>query len=235
MAMFSVHSSAVLLVTCTLLTGCPGGDDDPMGSADGGTSADSGADDGMTGGDAASSGADDASSADGTADGGVDPLADMTGEEIYTAYCAACHGVTGVGTALGYELRHPVREFATWVVRNGRPGDEFPDSAMMVYGPELISDDALDRVWDYLDAFEQPADGAGLFADYCANCHGPTATGGVVNVNISDKGFGDIQEKVREGEGGSPGARFEYMPGESPSRISDAELQLIADFIATGA
>lgn len=46
--------------------------------------------------------------------------------EVFLAVCAACHGSTGEGTERGYELRHPARGYATFVVRTGRPGVGFP-------------------------------------------------------------------------------------------------------------
>jgi mono/diheme cytochrome c family protein len=207
-AMLMSLRALALSCVCVALAACPS-DDDPAG--DGGT--DSAADDG--------------------GDDGPDPHADLSGEEIYTMFCAACHGTEGQGTDLGYELQHPVRDFSNWVVRNGRPGDEFESSVMSPYGPESLSDASLDKVWDWLDTFEQPTDGAALYDDYCANCHGADTTGGVVGVDISDKEVQDITEKVRQGIGlGDPGARMLYMPQYDATWLTDEEIGLIADFIA---
>jgi mono/diheme cytochrome c family protein len=156
-----------------------------------------------------------------------------TGEQLYLQLCAACHGADAMGTALGYELRHPPRTLAMWVVRNGRPGDEFPTSMMAAYPPEVLSDAELESIFDFLDSFPQPATPEGLYLDYCGNCHGPDALGGVVGKNIGDKEDGDIHEKVREGENtGNPGVRALYMPRFETATLSDAEIDAIAGFIA---
>ena len=149
------------------------------------------------------------------------------------AQCAACHGPEGEGTALGYEIQHPVRPYSAWVVRHGRTAGEFP-GAMLKYDSSQLNDDQLSSIFDYLDSFPQPTTGEGLYGDYCRNCHGPNARGGVTGADISDKAFNDIREKVREGEGGTAyGNRGAYMPSFPASRLSDAELRAIADYIAT--
>lgn len=148
------------------------------------------------------------------------------------AQCATCHGPTGEGTALGYEIRHPVRDYATWVVRHGRSGGEFPGSAMPPYGAAGVSDAQLSSIFDYLGSFPQPSDGRGLYLDYCRNCHGKDARGGVTGVDISDKGYQDALEKIRQGEGGTDYAnRAEYMPAFPASTLSDDEVEAITDYI----
>ncbi|MCA9707642.1 MAG: cytochrome c [Myxococcales bacterium] len=213
-----------------MLAGCPGDDPDP-GSSDSSGTDPSGAD---------SSGTDSSGGVDTTGDPSGDPTAgptagpDASGEELYGQLCSPCHGPNGVGTTLGYELQHPVREFSTWVVRNGRPGDEFENSSMSAYGTNVVSDTSLEEIWDYLDAQPQPTTGEGLYLDYCANCHGVDATGGVVGKDISDKTFADSLERVREGAGLSdPGARMFYMPAFDTDVVSDQELQLLIDHVAT--
>lgn len=156
------------------------------------------------------------------------------GEALFASLCAPCHGAAAEGTALGNELRHPVRPYAEWVVRNGRPGEEFDDSAMVAVGPDVLSDAELQKIFDYLDSFRQPADGEGLFLDYCRNCHGSDARGGVVHKDISDKDFNDALEKVRQGSGGQNyGARTRYMPAFGADVLSDEEVRAITEHIAT--
>ncbi|HKY36785.1 MAG TPA: c-type cytochrome [Polyangiaceae bacterium] len=150
------------------------------------------------------------------------------------AQCAVCHGPTGDGTALGYEIRHPVRPYTAWVVRHGRTGGEFPGSAMLAYATAALSDAHLSSIFDYLDSFPQPTDGQGLYLDYYRNCHGTNARGGVTGVDISDKAYNDALEKVREGEGGTNYAnRAIYMPAFPASRLSDADVRAIAEYIGT--
>jgi mono/diheme cytochrome c family protein len=156
-----------------------------------------------------------------------------TGQEIFRAACAPCHGQEGEGTALAYEVRHPVRPFAGWVVRNGRPGPGFP-LPMAAYTPGLVSDEQLAEIWDYLGALPQPTTGKELYQDYCANCHGVDARGGSVGKGISDKGGADLLEKVREGAGGANyAARTRYMPKWTNTQLTDQEIDLIARHIAT--
>ncbi len=170
-----------------------------------------------------------------TANDTMDPTAGLSGEELFAQLCSPCHGPQGEGVAmLGYELQHPVREFSTWVARNGRPGDEFASSSMSAYSTAVVSDVQLEEIWDYLDSFPQPTTGEGLFLDYCRNCHGVDARGGVVNKDISDQSYLDVLERVRDGAAtGDPGARTLYMHGYGTDEVSDAEVQLIVDYIAS--
>lgn len=110
-----------------------------------------------------------------------------TGEEVYmNAGCAACHGADGQGTTLGPELQHPDRDHFTWIVRNGvnTPKlEEFKNSVMIAYGTQVLTDNELDLVVEWLQSLPQPTTGAALFADYCAGCHGDDGRGGL---KISD-------------------------------------------------
>lgn len=135
---------------------------------------------------------------------------------------------------LGYELRHPDREHARWVIRNGRPGVEFENSAMIPFSEAVLSDADLDAIFDYLDSFPQPESGAELYLDYCRNCHGADAAGGAVDKGIRGRSYHDALEKVREGEGGKNyGARGQYMSAFDAAELSNAEVQAIADYLAT--
>jgi mono/diheme cytochrome c family protein len=157
----------------------------------------------------------------------------VSGEELFKSICAPCHGFEGEGTALAYELRHPHRGHATWVIRNGRPGPEFPDTAMAAYSPDVVSDVQLEEIFDYLDSFPQPTTGEDLYLDYCRNCHGADPrTGGVVDKNPLDEPADSVLEEVRDGSGGNDyGNRHEYMPAFSSARLSDAEVQAIVDWM----
>ena len=160
------------------------------------------------------------------------PPADLSGEELFTLFCAACHGPEGEGSDLGYEIRHHAREHFDWVVRNGRPGLEFVDSEMTAFNEQILPADSLDKIYEYLDAFPQPDTSETLYLDYCGNCHGSTGNNGLAE-EIIGKPLNDVTEKVRQGENlGDVGNRAIYMPRFDTSRISDAELQLIVDFIS---
>ena len=78
----------------------------------------------------------------GTSDaGGGDAAGDLPTSPIPGyAICVPCHGPEGAGVpTMGPEIQHPVVDFSTWVVRNGRmhPGFKLP---MMKYTPEMLSD-----------------------------------------------------------------------------------------------
>ena len=92
----------------------------------------------------------------------------------------------------------------------------------------------IEEIWDFLSDMPQPTTGEGLFLDYCANCHGADALGGVVDEDLDEEDFLNIVETVREGEGENDyGARLEYMPSWTNAELSDAQLKLIADYLST--
>ena len=203
-----------------------GSDDDGRATtdADGGTSGGP-----STSGDAGSSG--DAGLPEelesSSSSGGATP-----GQVLYEDMCAVCHGEDALGTAAGYELRHPVREHSTWVLRNGRPGLEFENSAMVAFDTDVVPDELLEEVWDYLDAFPQPETGEGLYHDYCGNCHGPEADGGSVDQDVTHADRDEIWETVRDGKHTSElGERHEYMPAFDETVLTDDEIDLIVDFV----
>ena len=159
----------------------------------------------------------------------------LTGEELFLAYCSGCHGADAMGTTLAYELRHVDRDYAHWVVRNGRSGGEFEPTAMPAFSEEALSPAALDAIVDHLDAFPQPTTGEGLFVDYCGNCHGADARTGPAQVDLPDEILEEPStalETVREGENeGGIGARLGFMPAVSADRLTDAEVQAIVDYV----
>ena len=213
----------VLVVGALTLAACPAGDDAGTGAE--------GTDTGSTSSAESSSTAASVDSSGGETSGG----SDVSGEEFFLSVCAACHGTDGEGTPLGYEIQHPVRDYSTWVVRHGRPAGnpELPGSVMVAYEPGTLPDATLEEIWDYLDTYPQPTTGEALYMDYCRNCHGEDAAGGITGVDIRPE-LGEIFEKVREGENvGAWSNRPEAMPAFDESRLTDAEIQLIADHVAT--
>lgn len=182
-------------------------------------------------GDSGDGSAGDSSAGDGS-EGSSSGGAEQTGEELFLGYCAGCHGPDALGTALGYELRHPNRGYAEWVVRNGRAPGELAPSFMAAYPTESLSDENLQLIFDHLDSFAQPTTGEALYLDYCRNCHGPDGAGGVVPENILEKTPAEALEKVREGEGGANyGSRLGYMPAFADERLTNAEVQSIMDWL----
>lgn len=218
----TLYAVPVALLT---LAACPAADDVGTGGEGTGSTSDASTSEAST------SGVDSSGGESSTGDAPA-----ISGEEFFLSVCAPCHGSDGEGTALGYEVQHPVRDYATWVVRNGRPpgNTELPGSVMVAYATGSLADATLEEIWDYLDTFPQPTTGEALYVDYCRNCHGTDALGGITDVNIREPGaLAEIFEKVREGENvGNYAARGSSMPAFDEGRISDAEIQLIADYLA---
>ena len=222
---------SLLFVGLLTLAACPAGDDTGDGGDTDATTADGGSSSGGSTSDASTSGVDSSGGEESSSGGNTG----VSGEEFFMSVCSPCHGNEGEGTPLGYEIQHPVRDYSTWVARNGRPAGnpELPGSVMVGYAPGTLDDATLTEIWDYLDSFPQPTTGEGLYLDYCRNCHGEDAAGGITGVDIRPE-LGEIFEKVREGEHvGDWANRAEAMPIFDESRLSDAEIQLIADHVAT--
>ncbi|MFT3709915.1 MAG: cytochrome c [Archangium sp.] len=185
---------------------------------------------------------------DGSVSGGVSeedaglPVVDagviaVTGESLFAAQCAACHGPTGEGTSLAYQLRSPVRPYATFVIRNGRHEAITFTGAMPSFSTTAVSDMNLGLIFDFLDAVPRPTDGQGLYVRFCGNCHGPEGEGGRADEGLVHKAYDEpeeIEEAVREGHGRQRyGDREEYMPAWTAAQLSDAEVTLIAAWLRT--
>jgi mono/diheme cytochrome c family protein len=151
-------------------------------------------------------------------------------EVLYRTNCLVCHGERGVGTMLAPDIQHPIRDYATWVVRHGRAVTTFA-KPMEVWGPEKLSDADLMLIFDYLDTPPKGTTGQALFKDFCANCHGADAKGGVVKHDITTE-VDEIPTRVRMGaHAGEFQEREEFMPVFSTTILSDAEVQLIRSYV----
>jgi mono/diheme cytochrome c family protein len=115
-------------------------------------------------------------------------------------------------------------------VRNGLPGEDFKDP-MEGIEPEVLSDAQLETIWEWLDEPPQPTTGEGLYLDYCGNCHGADGTGGPTMRPILNE-LGELEDVVRSGTHlGEFEMRREYMPAYSMSVLTDAEVDLIYDYV----
>lgn len=156
--------------------------------------------------------------------------APVNGEAIFNVACKTCHEAQGAGGKLGPEIQHPVRDHATWVVRNGLPGAAFP-KPMEKIPADLLSDAELNMVFDYLDMPPQATSGQALYLDYCGNCHGADGKGGPTTRNILDE-LDKLRDNVKKGtHPGDFGNRKEYMPTLNPSKLTDAEVDLIYAYV----
>jgi mono/diheme cytochrome c family protein len=160
-------------------------------------------------------------------------LTTMNGIDYYAHVCAGCHGANGEGTTRGYEIRNPVIDFATHVIRTGRPGLEFQDS-MPVYLVEKLAQKQLDEILAWLRTAPKPASGGGLYNRFCANCHAKDATGGTSEKLVRNKEVDDFIDAVRQGRvAGDYDLRNRYMPGWSGSELTDTEVELIFNYVRT--
>ncbi len=158
----------------------------------------------------------------------------------YAAACTACHQAQAQGfAALAPETRHTPVGYAQWIVRNGRAGTSmtpFPVVAPAVPDPNNtnapVSDAELTEIITWLNGLPKPLDGAGLYHDFCGNCHGPVdPIGGSVPYNIKGLATQTYTDAVRKGFGMNPAMRDEYMPAFDMIALTDAELGLIRTFL----
>jgi mono/diheme cytochrome c family protein len=145
----------------------------------------------------------------------------------YTKTCQVCHGSAGQGISpIGPEIRHAPPTYFNWVVRNGRAG-----SAMLAFPVTMIPDTTLAEIQAWLAGLPKPMTGEQLYLDFCGNCHGPMGSGGGTGTAVQHKVKADLNMRVRMGEGTDPSMRYSYMPPESPTELTDPELELINAYL----
>ncbi len=154
--------------------------------------------------------------------------------QLYAGLCVECHGESGEGVeGLGPEIQHPVRDFGDYLVRNGSERPQYQDP-MPAIGAEAVSDEVLAEIWDFLDSQPRPTDGAGLYADFCRNCHGDDGNA-VPNHGITGM-RANADEYIRNVRGGHHAGEFGnrngYMPAWTADALSDAEITMIAEYVA---
>ncbi len=144
--------------------------------------------------------------------------------------CATCHGETGEGTPKGPHILHPVKDFSTWLVRNGRKHPSFPE-AMPKFTEAEVPTVQLNQILAFLSEPPKPTTGRDLFNDFCRQCHG--ADGKLVSGhNIATKTAQEFITNVRNGH--HPGEferRTGYMPKWSAAELTDAEIRLMNTYL----
>jgi ubiquinol-cytochrome c reductase cytochrome c subunit len=114
------------------------------------------------------------------------------GQNLFEVNCSSCHGAEGRGTSLGPSLEGVGAASADFNLRTGRMPLPYP-TAPTLRKPPAFDDDEIDALVAYVASLgEGPpipevnlgsgsvSEGAGLFLDNCAPCHGATANGGAV-------------------------------------------------------
>lgn len=156
-----------------------------------------------------------------------------TGAALFGMHCAACHEEKGSGGLKAPEIQHPVRDYATWVVRNGRPADPKWAMPMAKFAADELSDADLTLILDYLDEPPQPTSGQTLYRDYCQNCHGVDGKSKPADHDITQE-VDELAKMVRDGaHAGEYTKRDGFMPKFSTTRLTDAEVELIRAYVDT--
>ena len=177
---------------------------------------------------------------DGTDTGG--DAAQSDGLALYADRCSACHGPDGKGLDnVGPVIRFADRDYATWVVRNGRDEMDF-GLAMPVFASQGglsagLSDAALASILDAILEPPLPTDGGLLYRGLCGNCHGTAGEGGRANMALAGDrapSFDLARSRVRIGSGGSHYDRAdEYMPSWTEEALPDEAISAIASYLAS--
>ncbi|MEM9059340.1 MAG: cytochrome-c oxidase, cbb3-type subunit III [Pseudomonadota bacterium] len=181
------------------------------------------------------------------ADPDLDSFAKAGGAAIFRTYCSQCHGAGAAG-AKGYPnlidddwLWGGTAEMIAATVRHGIRW-EFDDdtrySEMPAFGrDEILTADEISVVADYALSLsgrgEATEDGAVLFADNCAACHGDAGLGdaeqGAPNLADAIWLYGSERDAVVETITYS---RFGVMPSWS-ERLTEAQIRQVAHYVHT--
>jgi cytochrome c553 len=157
--------------------------------------------------------------------------------DSYVFYCAPCHGRSGKGDGpVAPSLRARPADLSTLAERNGgtfprervaayisgigRPITAHGTSEMPVWGPAFRALDASDRraavrvsaIVDHLESLQPSENGAVIFREHCARCHGASGSGGPSAVN-SRKAPPDLTKYAMRNGG--------IFPSERLARIID--------------
>jgi len=162
----------------------------------------------------------------------------ISGEDFFKNpnECSLCHGEDALGVdpdslsvpGGGPEVRHPDPEYTRWLLRNGREDHpDFPEG-MAAYDDCILSDQMIEEIIVFLNSFPQPTDGAGLYNDYCANCHGADGRGGVSTRGLAGE-TGETGMLIQSGTHlGEYELRNEFMPVID---LTQEELNMVMDYM----
>jgi mono/diheme cytochrome c family protein/chitodextrinase len=146
---------------------------------------------------------------------GEPPPPPATGEQLYSTYCQACHGVNGTGG-----------------VYEGVTGSSASEIANYIQNEPLmqsisLNSEQIQAISDFLNGEggtgggtppPDPTDGATLYSNNCAGCHGSLATSSKL-----DRTAAQIQAAIDANTGGMGGL----------SNLTATNIQAIADALST--
>jgi ubiquinol-cytochrome c reductase cytochrome c subunit len=169
-----------------------------------------------------------------------DPALVEAGRQLYLTSCVSCHGVDGVGSADGPDIRNAGQAGADFMLRTGRmpmaaPSPQPPDK------PPAYNDEQIRQLVAYVGSLgEGPAiphidvskgnlqRGSELYLSNCAACHNSSAVGGA----ISDGRYApSLQQTEAQQVGEAPRVGPGEMPRFGPEVITDEELNDIATYV----
>jgi ubiquinol-cytochrome c reductase cytochrome c subunit len=149
------------------------------------------------------------------------------GRDPFESRCASCHGDQGAGTEFGPSLNGVGAASADFYLRTGRMPLADP-TAPPIRKPTDLSEEQITALVNYVAQLSEGgpdiptvdlsdtslSNGARLFADNCAACHGATANGGAVGDDafaptLHESAALDVAEAVIVGPGEMPVFAFD--------------------------
>jgi ubiquinol-cytochrome c reductase cytochrome c subunit len=175
--------------------------------------------------------------------------ADLPGRALYLRDCAWCHGSRGEGSSYGPTLGGVGTASTDFMVRTGRMPIPRPEEQ-----PERAEVPYTDRQIEELVAFvatlteaqaEGPGipsldvsagdivEGAGLYEEHCAACHGALGSGGALTNGLIAPGLQhstpvEVAEAIRIGGAGFLSGN---MPKFGPESLTDEQVNSLARYV----
>jgi MYXO-CTERM domain-containing protein len=152
--------------------------------------------------------------------------APSTGENLYAANCANCHGDPWSGPAVDSSLPGLKRVtgarsctitgaiFGTSVFPQGVPD-------MVAFGNQQLTTTQIDAIAGYLNS--RTANGEQRYVSTCAGCHGNDGRGGRVDGSVRGESASEITEAIREKRA------MQFL-----DCLSSSDIQLTASFLGSG-
>jgi quinol---cytochrome-c reductase cytochrome c subunit len=168
------------------------------------------------------------------------------GRDLYLRDCAWCHGAQGEGSIYGPSLVGVGAASADFMLSTGRMpipnAEEQPQRAPVPYPPQDIRDlvgfvAALGSGPPIPSVSAQSGDlgeGAELYQENCAACHGAIGSGGALTNGLLAPGLGrstpvQVAEAIRLG---GAGLRSGNMPRYGRETLTDQQVDSIAGYVA---